>query len=206
VAGKFVNTIDTVGFDPAIRKSILLTTSDFSKTLTPPLLISLREADQIPDEKEFGKSKLPVAILLEGVFPSAFRNRMTGSLVSDPAFKLKEESTETKMIVIADGDIIRNEIQRSGASAGFYPLGKDRYTDELLGNRDFLVNCVNYLVDDNGLMELRSREVRLRLLDRNKLRASKNMWQAVNVAGPVLIVIISGMIYGWIRKRKYTKY
>ncbi|MBN2631935.1 MAG: gliding motility-associated ABC transporter substrate-binding protein GldG [Bacteroidales bacterium] len=204
VAGKFVNTIDTVGLDPAVRKTVLLTSSGSSKTIGPPMLISLREADIIPDEKDFNRANLIVAVLLEGIFPSAFRNRMTGSLVSDSAFVLKEKSVPTKMIVIADADIIRNEVHISGNTPGFYPLGKDRYTEEILGNRDFLVNCVNYLVDDNGLMELRSREVKMRLLDRQRLKASAGMWQLINVAGPVIIVLLSGLIYSYFRKRLYA--
>ncbi|MCU0460579.1 MAG: gliding motility-associated ABC transporter substrate-binding protein GldG [Bacteroidales bacterium] len=206
VTGKFVNTLDTVGLDPAIVKTVLLTTSEFSRTVSPPLRISLKEAELTPVETDYNKSNIPVALLLEGVFPSAFRNRMTGNLVSGNNFTLKTRSVSTKMIVIADGDIIRNDIQRSGTSSGFFPLSKDRYTGEVLGNRDFLVNCVNYLIDDNGLMELRSREVKLRLLDKPKVKAGKTMWQLVNVAGPVLLVILAGVIYSFFRRKKYTRY
>jgi ABC-2 type transport system permease protein len=205
VKGMFVNTIDTVGLDPAIKKTVLLSTSEFSRTTSPPMRISLREAELTLSEKDFGKSHLPVAVLLEGVFPSAFKNRMTGNLVSGQGFTLKTKSTETKMIVVADGDIIRNDIQKSGTSQSFFPLNRDRYTGELLGNRDFLVNCMNYLVDDNGLMDLRSREVKLRLLDKPRVKAGKTMWQMINVAGPVLIVILAGLFYSFFRKRKYTK-
>jgi ABC-2 type transport system permease protein len=206
VAGKFVNTIDTVGLDPAIRKTVLLSTSDFTRTVSPPLLINLKEAGQTPNEKDFKKSNLPVALLLEGVFPSAFKNRMTENLVSGGNFTLKTQSPETKMIVVADGDIIRNEVYRSGNNMGFYPLSKDRYTQETLGNRDFIINCMNYLVDDNGLMEMRSREVKLRLLNKPRVKAGKPMWQLINVAGPVVLVILAGVIYSFFRKRKYTKY
>jgi len=206
VSGKFVNTIDSVGLDPQIRKRVLLSTSKNSRTVSPPMRISLQEAEQIPDEKDYRKSEIPVAILLEGVFPSAFKNRMTGNLVSGADFRIKVQSSKTKMIIIADGDIIRNEISRSGTSSGFFPLSSDRYTGQIIGNRDFIVNCLNYLVDDNGLMQLRSREVKLRLLDKPAIRAGKTMWQLINVAGPVLIVILSGLIYGFFRKRKYTHY
>ncbi len=206
VAGKFVNTIDTVGLDPMIKKTVILSTSRYSGTISPPMLISLKEAEQTPDKKEFRKSNLPVAVLLEGVFPSAFKNRMTGNLVPGADFRLKTQSSKTRMIVIADGDIIRNEISRSGTSSGFFPLSNDRYTGEIIGNRDFIVNCINYLVDDNGLMQLRSREVKLRLLDKPRLKAGKTIWQLINVAGPVLIVILAGFIYGFFRKRKYSKY
>jgi ABC-2 type transport system permease protein len=205
VKGMFVNTIDTVGLDPAIKKTVLLSTSEFSRTISPPMRISLREAELTLSEKDFGKSHIPVAVLLEGVFPSAFKNRMTGNLVSGQGLTLKSKSTGTKMIVVADGDIIRNDIQRSGTSQGFFPLNRDRYTGELLGNRDFLVNCMNYLVDDNGLMDLRSREVKLRLLDKPRVKAGKTMWQIINVTGPVLIVILVGVLYSFLRKRKYTK-
>ncbi|MCU0472365.1 MAG: gliding motility-associated ABC transporter substrate-binding protein GldG [Bacteroidales bacterium] len=205
VRGLFVNSIDTVGLDPAIKKTILLSTSALSRTLTPPLLISMREASQVPDEKYFNRPGLPVAVLLEGTFPSAFKNRMTGKLISDRNFRLKTESSETKMIVISDGDIIRNDVRRSGTTATPYPLGLDRYSGQMFGNRDFLINCMNYLVDDNGLMELRSREMKLRLLNKPKIRTEKTKWQLVNIGLPVLLVILAGMIYGFFRKRKYTK-
>jgi len=206
VTGRFVNTLDTVGLDQAIEKTVLLTTSEFSRTVSPPLRISLKEAELKTVVKDYNRQNLPVALLLEGVFTSAFKNRMIGNLVSGDNFTLKTQSVRTKMIVVADGDIIRNDIRRSGTSSGFFPLSKDRYTGEVIGNRDFLVNCVNYLVDDNGLMELRSREVKLRLLDKQRIKAGKVMWQLINVAGPVLLVILAGVIYSFFRRRKYTRY
>ena len=206
VKGEFVNTIDTVGLDPSIRKTVLLSTSGSARTLSPPLFIRLKEAEMLPGEQEFTRANIPVALLLEGVFPSAFRNRMTGSIVSDRNFRPKTESAETRMIVVADADVIRNDITRAGTTVTPLPLGQDRYTGEMFGNRDFLINCVNYLVDDNGLMELRSRELKMRLLDRSRIRNEKTLWQMLNIAGPVLIVILAGVLYGFIRKRIYTNY
>lgn len=204
VRGEFVNSIDTVGLDRNIKKSILLSTSASSRIISPPFMISLKEAEQIPEEAEFNKPNLAVAVLLEGKFPSAFRNRMiTG--IPNTGFKPKEESRKTKMIVIADGDIIRNEVRRSGTSETPVPLGQDKYTGELYGNRDFLINCLNYLVDDNGIMELRSRELKLRLLDNSRIKKEKLRWQIINIAGPVLLVVLSGMIHEFFRKRKFTK-
>jgi ABC-2 type transport system permease protein len=205
VKGEFTNYIDTVGLDPAIKKSILLSTSAYTRTLTPPIMISLKEAELTPDEKEFNKSNLPVAILLEGIFHSAFRNRITDNFINDKTFKVKTESKKTKMIVIADGDIIRNEVRRVGTVETPYPLGQDKYTGEMFGNRDFLINCLNYLIDDNGIMELRSRELKLRLLDKARIKNERIKWQLINIAGPVLIVILAGVIYGFFRKRIYTK-
>ncbi|HBZ21088.1 MAG TPA: gliding motility-associated ABC transporter substrate-binding protein GldG, partial [Bacteroidales bacterium] len=205
VKGEFVNYIDTVGLDINIRKSVLLSTSNYSRTLTPPFMISLREAELTPEERAFNKSALPVAVLLEGTFPSAFRNRITESLNKGSDLEVKTISEETKMIVIADGDIIKNEVRRTGTAETPMTLGQDKYTGEMFGNRDFLINCLNYLVDDNGIMELRSRELKLRLLNSSAIKTERFKWQAINIAGPVLIIIIAGLIFSWLRKRIYSK-
>ena len=204
VKGEFVNYIDTVGLDRAISKKILLSTSEFSRTLSPPLVISLKEAESAPLEEEFNKSYLPVAVLLEGIFPSAFRNRNTNFIADGKNIDIKNQSVPTKQIVIADADIIRNEVRRSGAREMPLPLGQDKYTGELYGNRDFLINCLNFLVDDNGIMELRSRELKIRLLNNAKIRAEKFKWQLINIAGPVLLIVLAGLINNYFRKRKYT--
>jgi gliding-associated putative ABC transporter substrate-binding component GldG len=205
VKGEFASSVDTVGLDKNIRKTVLLATSAYSRALSPPLVISLKEAETTPDEREFNKSHLPVALLLEGRFPSAFRNRITDNLIKNQSFKVKTESSQTKMIVIADGDIIRNEVRRVGTTETPLTLGQDRYTSEIYGNRDFLVNCLNYLVDYKGIMELRSRELKLRLLDTAKIKKERLRWQVINIVGPVLIVILAVTIYRYLRKRKYTK-
>ncbi len=205
IKGMFVNTIDTVGLDPAIRKTVLLTSSAQSRTITPPVIIRLKEAEQLPDEQQYSKSHLSAAVLLEGVFPSAFRNRMISGLADGKDFAFRDSSEETRMIVVADGDIIRNEVRRMGNQGTPYPLGQDRLTGEMMGNRDFIINCLNYLVDDHGLMELRSREMKLRLLDRTRIREEKLFWQMVNLVVPVLLVIMSGLAYSYFRKRIYTR-
>jgi ABC-2 type transport system permease protein len=205
VKGEFTNYIDTVGLDTAIRKTVLLSTSNNSRIVTPPLVVSLKEAELTPDEKEYNKSRLPVAVLLEGVFPSAFRNRVVSNLTDDKNLKIKTESRITRLIVIADADIIRNEVRKVGIEETPLPLGQDKYTGQMFGNRDFLINCLNYLVDDHGIMELRSREIKLRLLNKSKIKSEKMEWQLINVLGPVLIVVLSGFIYNYLRKRKYTK-
>ena len=204
VKGEFVNYIDTVGLDLAISKRILLSTSEFSRTLSPPLVISLKEAESALPEEEFNKSNLPVAVLLEGVFPSAFMNRSTDFFGDGKNIDIKNQSVPTKQIVIADADIIRNEVRRSGTREMPLPLGQDKYTGEIFGNRDFLINCLNYLVDDNGIMELRSRELKIRLLNTAKIRTEKFKWQLINIVGPVLLIVLAGLISNYFRKRKYT--
>ncbi len=205
VKGEFANYIDTVGLDKNIRKCVLLSTSAYTRTLSPPFMISLKEAEMTPDERAFSKSALPVAVLLEGSFTSAFRNRITDNLLKDSDLKVKTVSVETKMIVIADGDIIKNEVRRTGTTETPLTLGQDKYTGEMFGNRDFLINCLNYLVDDNGIMGLRSRELKLRLLDSSAIRKERFKWQMINIAGPVLLVILAGLIFNWLRKRIYSK-
>ncbi len=204
VEGKFANYIDTVGLDPAIRKKILLASSGLSRAIMPPVVISLKEAELTPVEKDFNKTNLPVAVLLEGIFPSAFRNRMVSNLTGDKNLKIKTESRETRMIVIADADIIRNEVQRSGLNQTPLPLGRDKYTLQVFGNSDFLINCLNWLVDRNGLMELRSRELRLRLLDKKMIKTDRIKWQVINIAGPLAIVAFAGLLFGYLRRKKYT--
>ena len=206
IKGEFTNYIDTVGLDPAIRKTVLLATSKFSRTLSPPLLISLKEAELTPVEKDYNKSNLPVAVLLEGVFPSAFKNRSISNLTDDKNFKVRTESRETKLIVIADADVIRNEVRRVGLEETPLPLGQDKYTGQMFGNRDFLINCLNWLVNDHGIMELRSRELKLRLLNNMKVKSEKIRWQLINILGPILIVIIAGFLYSYFRRRHYTRF
>jgi ABC-2 type transport system permease protein len=204
VKGEFVNFIDTVGFDRNIKKTVLLSSSELAKTLNPPVMISLREAELIADEKTYNKPDLMVAVLLEGIFPSAFKNRMISSIADDKNLIFKDKSIKTKMVVVADADIIRNEVSRSGLQESPVPLGQDKFTGEIFGNRDFLINCINYLVDDKGILELRSRELKLRLLNTLKVKSEKLKWQLINVVGPVLFVILAGVLYAYLRKRKYT--
>lgn len=205
VRGEFANFIDTVGLDGRIRKTVLLSTSKLTKTVSPPLVISLREAERLPDEKEFTKAGLPVAVLLEGIFPSAFRNRPVAEISGVPGFRLTGESKKTRMIVVADADIIRNEVRRSGMELTPLQLGQDKYTGEMYGNRDFIVNALNWLVDDNGLMDLRSREMKLRLLDATRVRSEKRFWQIINVVLPVALVIAAGLLFNYFRRRYYAR-
>jgi gliding-associated putative ABC transporter substrate-binding component GldG len=204
VKGEYINYLDTVGLDPKIRKTILLSTSDFTRVMPPPFTISLKDAEITPVESDFTRSDLPVAVLLEGVFPSAFRNRFTSGLFNDNNYIVKNESVPTRLIVIADGNIIRNDVRRIGTSITPYPLGQDIYTGEMYGNRDFIINCMNYLVDDHGIMELRSRELKLRLLNSSKIKKDRIKWQTVNVISPAFIVVIAALIFGFFRKKRYT--
>ncbi len=205
VKGEYVSYMDTVGMDGKIKKTILLSSSSFSRILAPPLIISLKDAEVTPGEREFNRTNLPIALLLEGKFTSAFRNRLTDGLIKSRDFKIKNESVETKLIVVSDGDIIRNDVRRIGNTLTPYPLGQDKYTGEMYGNRDFIINCLNYLVDNNGIMELRSRELKLRLLDRARIKNERVKWQLINIVIPPLLIIAAGILFAFFRKKKYTR-
>lgn len=205
VKGEFVNYIDTVGLDGAIRKHVLLHTSPFTRTVSPPVVINLREAENPPAEREFNKASLPVAVLLEGTFASAFSNRPVAAIAGNSNFRFVNKSAATKMIVVADADIIRNEVSRAGGQETPLRLGVDKYTGQVFGNKDFIVNCVNWLVDDSGIMELRSRELKMRLLNQSKVRNEKTAWQVINTVCPLVLLLIAGIAFGYIRKLKYTK-
>jgi len=122
----------------------------------------------------------------------------------DGTFDLKEESKPAKMIVIADGDIIKNNVRKTPKGIQIMPLGFDRYSNQTYGNKDFLVNCIHYLTDDAGLVELRNREIKLRLLDKTKIRDEKLKWQLINTLLPFLLICLAASITFLIRKKRYS--
>jgi ABC-2 type transport system permease protein len=205
VKAEFVSTIDTVGSDPHISREVLLRTSGNTRVVNAPMLVSLDMARKQPDRRDFNTPDQPVAVLLEGEFPSAFANRLIPAIIGmdDPGFR--ERGERSRMIVVADGDIIRNDVTIRQGIAEPLPLGYDRYSGQTFGNREFILNSINYLVDDAGLMQLRTREFRLRLLDRSKVRSELSFWQAVNILVPVSIVLVSGLFYNWLRRRRFSR-
>lgn len=200
VRGEFVSYIDTVGASNNLSKKVLLASSPDSRYVSPPRLISLSEFRNRPSEEIFNRSYLPVAVAIEGVFPSLYANRINNY----NGKALVKSSVPNKMIVIADGDIIRNEVRREGNHLVPLTLGQDRSTQQIYGNKDFLVNALNYLVDDKGIMDLRSRELKLRLLDKEKISKGKIFWQLLNSVGPVFLVVLSGIFYTYLRRKKYS--
>lgn len=205
IKSEFTSSIDTISGNGKTRSSVLLTTSRYTKTFGVPNLINLNDLGKPPPESDFTLKNIPVAILLEGEFESAFLNRMVSSIVPGIEQDFIENGKPARMIVVSDGDIIRNEVRIQGDRVVAMELGKDRFTQQTYGNKDFIVNCVNYLVDDPGLMQLRSRELRIRLLDKSKISAGRLSWQLINTLLPILLVVIFGSILGIWKKRKYTK-
>ncbi len=206
VKGEFTSTIDTVGHNANVKKTILLTTSKYTRIVNVPVQVSLAIATEEPDIRLYAYSYLPVGVLLEGKFVSAFKNRLTPESKKDLSGKLgyKEESVPTKMIVISDGDMIKNQVRKIRGKYEAFPLGYDRYTQKTYGNKEFFLNAINYLLDDDGLLSVRARNIELRLLDKEYIKQHGTLLQIINVALPVIILIIFGIIYSIILKKKYT--
>jgi len=193
-------SIDTIAAK-GITKSILLNTSRYTKTFNAPVRVSLGMIRQKPNEEMFTNSYQPVAVLLEGEFESVFKNRIAPKIATDSAIGFKDHGIKTKMIVISDGDIIRNDVQYSTQKP--FPLGYDPYTKQTYGNKNFILNCINYLCDDSGLISVRARELTLRLLDKKKINNEKLKWQIINTVAPLLVILLFGIIHTIWRRRKY---
>ena len=203
IKADFVSSIDPVVSDSDIQKIPLLKTSDYSKISAAPVFISLSLLRQAPDKRMFSQKGQNVAYLLKGTFESLYANRMSSAIVESEEIGFMSNSLETSMIVVADGDIIRNQFH---IPKGYpLPLGFDQYTQVTYGNKEFIENAISYLIDGEGLISIRSRELKIRLLDMNKVNNDTMLWQIVNVIVPSALVVVFGFILAFIRKRKYSK-
>ncbi len=194
---EFANSIDTLKNN--IKKTVLLQSSPYSKAIGTPVEVSLNMVSERPEQSEFTNTgNIPLAVLLEGKFTSAYKNRV----LPFPDKNYKSDGRETKMIVISDGDLIRNQLDKN-----FHPLelGYDKWTNKLYGNKEFLMNCVNYLLDDNGLINIRSKEVDIPVLDKEKVASNYTVSQIITVAVPLIILLIFGLLFTFLRKRKYGR-
>ena len=204
VVSQFPNSIDTVKAD-GIRKTILLATSDATKILSTPAKVSFTELATAANIAGFNQKNVPVAVLLEGKFNSLYTNRLTNALrdslrAAGNEF-IAQDNTANKMIVIADGDIALNAVTKND---GPLQMGVNPYTKYKYANSEFVMNCIEYLSDNSGILETRSKDLTLRLLDKKKLETDKTTWQFVNIAGPLFLVVLFGGLYQFVRKRKYS--
>jgi ABC-2 type transport system permease protein len=191
----FANQIDTLANN--ISKTILLKSSPLSRLEGTPKVISLDDIKSEPNPEEYKNGYQNLAVLLEGKFTSVYNNRVKPFSISED----KTESSNTKMIVIADGDVIKNDVGRNGPME----LGFDRGSGQLYGNKEFLLNAVNYLLDDNGLINIRSKEIAIAFLDPQKIAAEKTKWQVINIALPIVLLGVFGFIFNYFRRKKYVK-
>jgi gliding-associated putative ABC transporter substrate-binding component GldG len=204
VRAMFPTTIDTVEAQ-GVQKTFLLKSSNNSRIVNAPAKIDFEFFQIAPDEKLFTQKNIPVAVLLEGNFRSLYTGRIPKAIAdSFASVKLPVRANSIdkgKMIVVADGDIARNEFK---PSTGPTQMGTNAFTNYPYANKDFYMNCIEYLVNPTDILQTRSKEYSLRLLDPRKTEENRTMWQLINIVLPILIIIIFGFIYQQIRKRKYA--
>jgi gliding-associated putative ABC transporter substrate-binding component GldG len=182
-----------------IKKSVLLQSSPYSKSVGTPVEVNLKMVEDRPDQKEFsGTGDMPVAVLMEGKFHSVYQNRVL-------PFKqngFTPIGKDSKMIVISDGDVIKNQLDKN-----FQPLelGFDKWTNNLYANKEFMMNCVNYLLDDNGLINIRSKEVDLPILDSQKVTEEYTYTQILTIGFPLVVLLVFGLVFTLLRKRRYSR-
>jgi len=199
---EFISSIDTVEA-PGVKKTVLLSTSPYSRISNAPVLIDLEILRDEPDPRMYKSGPQPVAVLLEGEFTSAYLFRLPPEIELNKDLGIRQKSQPTRMVVIADGDIAKNQYHITRKYP--LPMGYDQYTGQTFGNKELLINIMNYLCDDSGLISIRSRELKLRLLDKTKLSAQKHIWQTVNVILPILLIVGFGLIKFEIRRKRYGK-
>lgn len=204
VRSEFVSSIDTLAAS-GLKKTILLTTSPYTKVTNLPNYVSLEQVRNTPRKEEFNRQNLAVAVMIEGNFPSVFRNRMLDGLGIKGSYQFKPSGQSGAIVVVSDADIIRNDVRFDARGPLISPAGFDRYTNQIFGNREFVVNTLNYLTDASGIIQLRNKEFRLRVLDRNKVRNERTKWQIINTVAPSLIIALAGILQYYTRKQKYGK-
>ncbi|NNK40247.1 MAG: gliding motility-associated ABC transporter substrate-binding protein GldG [Winogradskyella sp.] len=190
----FASPIDTL--KNGVSKTVLLESSTSSKLEGVPTLISLADVTKDPEEETYTMGSQTLAVLLEGEFSSVYENRILPFDIDD----YKDKSTTTKMVVISDGDVVKNEILKNQPQ----PLGFDRFTGRQFGNKEFLLNVVNYLLDDSGFINIRAKELQIAYLDAEKVDDEKLKWQLINIAIPLVLLFAFGYLFNYFRKKKYS--
>ncbi|RYF99676.1 MAG: gliding motility-associated ABC transporter substrate-binding protein GldG, partial [Chitinophagaceae bacterium] len=199
----FPNSIDTVKAE-GIRKTVLLATSSASRSLSTPAIVTLNSAKTKEEVKSFNRSNIPVAVLLEGKFNSLYSNRIGKAKADSLAaigqpFRNNAEN-ENKMIVVSDADLVSNVFTQKDGPLG---MGENQFTGYKFANQDFILNCIEYLTNPSGILEARGKDFTLRLLDPKKVDSDKGFWQVINIAVPMVVIVIFGTVYQFIRRRKY---
>ena len=203
---KFPCSIDTIKTKTDIRKTPLLQSSRYTRTQVAPVPLSFEILRYEKDPSKFNKDPRIMGLLLEGEFPSLFENRVTEGLLdglSQLGISFKESSVPTRLVVISDGDFIRNSVNRE--TGQYNPAGFNLFENYRFANREFMINTIEYLLDEKGVLDARSREVKLRLLDGIRATEEKFFWQLINIVLPLLLLIVSGIGFYYWRKRSFTR-
>lgn len=201
---EFVSSVDTVSGSKSISKSVILSTSPYARKVKSPSSVSLENIKNPPARELFNQSFIQVGILVEGQFTSVFENRMIENLGVNTV-DVQTKSKKNKMVIIGDAGLISNKVNYTTQPPQIQELGYDRVSKQVFGNKEFLINTIYYLNDETGIMQLRSRTVQLRLLDKVKLREQKSFWQFLNVVAPLVLVLLFGLGYNMARRYRYSR-
>jgi ABC-2 type transport system permease protein len=202
----FPSRVDTVKTKTPIKKTVLLTTSEYSREQYAPVRLSFDILRYEPDPSKFDRGELPVAVLLEGEFPSLFENRVSASMqagLEQLNLEFKSRSVYNRMLVVSDGDLAINTVTNP-ETRGTLPLGYNRFERRQYANKDFLINAIEYLLDADGVIEARGKELKLRLLDQVRAQEEKTKWQLLNILVPLVFLGVFGFGFFYLRKRKYA--
>ena len=201
VVTKFISSMDTVKAEGIVKTPLMLT-SQFTRTVAAPVNINVNQLRKEVKQEDYTLSLVPTAYLLEGKFSSLFKNRFLPDGADQSSFV--DEGKSTKVLVIGDGDIIRNDVNPRTRKA--QPLGFDPFTNYTFANREFLINALAYLTDEGGLIQARNKHVKIRPLNAEKINAERLKWQVINVALPILLLLIYGVARAYWRKKKFAQY
>lgn len=201
VYSKFIGTMDTVRAD-GIRKTPLVYTSVYSRVMQAPVPLTLEEARMEVKPEQYQAGQQAVGYLLEGAFTSLFRNRRAPEGAANP--QVREQGAPTKIAVFSDGDLVRNEVNPRTGQA--YELGFDRYNNVTFANRELAMNTIHYLLDAEGLINVRSKEIQLRPLDRVRVKEERTYWQLLNLVAPIVLLGLFGVVRYYLRKRRYERF
>lgn len=196
----------TVRTKTPVQKTVILESSENSRYQFPPIAMDFEFLRYDLDPTKFDKGPQPLALLLEGEFPSLYENRVTQEMLAalqDLGQPFKTSSVPNRMIVVADGDIARNRVKPDGTATS--PLGYNEFEKYQFANKDFLLNAVEYLIQEDGIMEARAKDVKLRLLDVTKAQAESTQWQLFNLGLPLLFLALFGIGFQWLRRRRYAR-
>ena len=191
---QFTSSIDTL--ENPYKKTILYQSSSLSKVESTPITLNLDLVNKAPNKESYIEGNYALAVLIEGAFSSVYKNRIK-------PLKLKkhlDDGPKNKMIVISDGDLIKNQISKGRPLA----LGYDKWTNNQYGNKEFLINSLNYLLDDTGLINIRTKKVSITFLDQKKIGAQKTKFQLLNIGLPVVLLLLFGLGFNWYRRKKYN--
>ena len=201
IRSQFASTVDTIGV-PNVSKRVILQTSPYNRVFETPKMLSLQTLAIEPKQEEYTSTPKTAGVLLEGKFKSVFLNRPVPAGITEK-YDVPALSKPTKMIVIGDGDVFNNQVSQTDRSP--FPLGFDRYTQQNFGNKALLLNIADYFTDDDNLIALRNKEIKIRLLDKTRLRTEKLNWQLINAIAPILLLICFAIFQHYYRKHKYAK-